>query len=60
MFVEEKMGDVIEKRTKTNRKRGARAYVYVRFFEKNAEVFKMKLYSYSPIFPIDYNGSMKY
>ena len=29
-------------------------------FKKNAEIFKMKFYSYSPVFPIDYNGSMKY
>ena len=28
--------------------------------KKNAEIFKMKLYSYSPVFPIDYNGSIKY
>ena len=30
------------------------------FFEKNAEIFKMKFYSYSAVFPIDYNGSIKY
>ena len=30
------------------------------FVKKNAEIFKMKFYSYSPVFPIDYNGSMKY
>ena len=29
-------------------------------FKQNAEIFKMKFYSYSPGFPIDYNGSMKY
>ena len=29
-------------------------------FKKNAEIFRMKFYSYSPVFPIDYNGSMKY
>ena len=29
-------------------------------FKKNAEIFKMKFYSYSPSFPIDYNGSVKY
>ena len=28
------------------------------FLKKNAEISKMKLYSYSPVFPIDYNGSM--
>ena len=33
------------------------ACVYV----NNAETFKMKFYSYSPVFTIDYyNGSMKY
>ena len=30
------------------------------FFKKNTEIFKMKFYSYSPVFPIDYNGNMKY
>ena len=28
--------------------------------KKNAEIFKMKFYGYSPVFPFDYNGSMKY
>ena len=39
---------------------GILACVYVRFLFLNAEIFKMKLYSYSPVFAIDYNGSMKY
>ena len=56
-------GVFIEKRTETNTGEGGGgrvlACVYVRFFEKNAEIF-MKFYSYSPVFPIDYNGSMKY
>ena len=39
---------------------GGLAIMYVRFFKKNAEIFKMKLYNYSPVFPIDYNGSVKY
>ena len=30
------------------------------FKKKNAEIFKMKFNNYSPVFPIDYNGSMKY
>ena len=34
--------------------------VYVRFFKRYAEISKMKFYNYSPVFPIDYNGSMKY
>ena len=29
-------------------------------FKKNAEILKMKFYSYSSVFPTDYNGSMKY
>ena len=33
---------------------GVLACMYVRFFNKNAEIFKMKFYSYSPVFPIDY------
>ena len=59
-FVEGRGEGVIEKRTKTNRGRGVLAFVYVRFLKKNAEIFQMKFYSYSPVFPIDYNGSMKY
>ena len=39
---------------------GVLACVYVRFFKKHADIFKMKFESYSPVFPIDYNGSMKY
>ena len=39
---------------------GLLSCVYVRFFKKNAEIFIIKFYSYSPVFPIDYNGSMKY
>ena len=34
--------------------------VFSLFKKKNAEIFKMKFYRYSPVFPIDYNGSMKY
>ena len=30
------------------------------FKKKYPEIFKMKFYNYSPVFPIDYNGSMKY
>ena len=49
----------IEKQTKTNRGRGVLAFMYVCFLKKNAEIFKVKFYSYSPVFS-DYNGSMKY
>ena len=51
---------VIEKQTKTTSGRGVLACVYVRFFKKNAGIFKIKFYSYSPVSPIDYNGSMKH
>ena len=53
-------GEVIEKRTKTNRARGILSCVSVCFLKKNAEISKMKFYSSSPVFPIDYNGSRKY
>ena len=60
-FVDEGRGrGVIEKPTKTNRGRGVLACVYVRFFKKDAEIFKMRFFSFSPIFPVDYNSSMKY
>ena len=42
-------GGIIDNRTKTNRGRGSLACVYVGFFKKNAEIFKMKFHSYFPI-----------
>ena len=51
---------VIKKRAQTNWGREVLACVYVCFFKKNTQIFKMKFNSYSPVFPIDYNGSMKY
>ena len=39
---------------------GGLSFVYVHFKKKNADIFKIKFYRYSPVFPIDYNGSMKY
>ena len=48
------------KTNKNEQGEGVLACVYVCFFKKDAEVFKMKFYSYSPVFAIDYNGSMKY
>ena len=53
-------GVVIESEQKRTRRGGVLACVYVRFFQKNAEIVKIKFYSYSPVFPINYNGSMKY
>ena len=38
---------------------GDLACVYA-FFKKSTVIFKRKFYSHSPVFPIDYNGSMKY
>ena len=29
------------------------------FLKKNADIFKMKFCSYSPVFPIDYTGCSK-
>ena len=37
---------------------GFLACMYVCFFKKNAEIFKMKFYSHSPVFSFDYNGSI--
>ena len=58
-FVEEGRG-VIEKQTKTNRERGVLHVCTFAFFKKKPEIFKMKFYSYSPVFPNDYHDSMKY
>ena len=60
MLVGERRGGGHLKENKNEEGKGVLACVYVRFFKKNAEIFKMKCYSYSPVFPIDYNGSMKY
>ena len=53
-------GGGFEKQTKISRRRRILACVYIRFLKENAEILKIKFYSYSPVFPIDYNGSMKY
>ena len=58
MFVEEyRVGGDTEKRTKTNRGRGEGPSMCVRSLLKKK--YK-KFYGYSPVFPTDYNGSMKY
>ena len=58
------VGEIIEKRTKTNRGGGERGgpsmFLACSLLKKTAEIFKMKFYSYSPVLPIDYNGGMKY
>ena len=59
-LVEEGRERSLKSKQKRTGGRGVLKSVYVRFFKKNAEIFKMKFYSYSPVFPIDYNGSMKY
>ena len=33
---------------------------YIPFSKKSAEIFEVKFCSYSPVFPINYNGIMKY
>ena len=53
-------GRVTEKRTKQTGRMDVLACAHFHLFKKNAEIFKMKLYSYSLVFPIDYNGTMKY
>ena len=44
-------GEVHWKKNK-NRVRWVLSCVYVRFFKKNAEIFKIKFYNYSPFFPL--------
>ena len=39
---------------------GVLACAYIHFFKKNTKIFKMKFYNYSPVFPIDCNGSIQY
>ena len=48
-----------QKRTGAGGGGGPSMYVHSPL-KKNAEIFKMKFYNYSSVFPIDYNGSMKY
>ena len=46
---------------KQKRTGGVLACVCVRFSKKKkAEIFKMKFYSHSPVYPFDYNSNMKY
>ena len=61
-LVEEGRQWLIENRIKTNKgkREGPSMCIRLLFKKKNAEIFKMKFYNYSPVFPIDYNGSMKY
>ena len=57
MFVEE--GGALKREQKQTGGGGVLACVYIHL-KKNAEILKMKFYYYSTVFPIDYNGSMKY
>ena len=43
-----------------NRVKGGGYHLCMFTLKKNADIFKIKFYRYSPVFPIDYNGSMKY
>ena len=40
--------------------RGHSKSTWVEGEKKNPEIFKMNFYSYSSVFAIDYNGSMKH
>ena len=56
-------GESHRKTNKNEKGEGILACMYVCafcFFLKNAEIFKMKFYSYSPVVLIDYNHSMRY
>ena len=57
-------GGVNERRSKTNKGGGVPGgpsmCVRSLFLKKNAVIFKMKFYSYSPVFRIDYNSSIKH
>ena len=59
IFIEEGRG-VHWKASKNKQGEGGPSMCVCLLFLKNAEIFKMKFYIYSPVFPIDYNGSMKY
>ena len=56
----EKGGGGHWKANKTEQGDGGLSMCVRSLFKKNAEIFKMKFYSYSSAFPIDYNGSVKY
>ena len=51
-------GWIIEKRTKANSGWGSQHVCTFAFLKKNAGIFKMKFYSYYPVFPIDYHGRL--
>ena len=53
-------GEVNEKRSKTNKGGSQHVCTFALFKKKNAVIFNMKFYSYSPVFPIDYNSSIKH
>ena len=58
MFVDE--GGALKREQKQMGRGCTSMYVCSYFFlKKNAGILKMKFY-YSTVFPIDYNGSMKY
>ena len=48
------------KANKNKQWEGCPRFCVYHFFKKNAKIFKMTFYSYSPVFPIDYNDIMKY
>ena len=60
MFVEEGEGGSLKSKQKRTGGGGSYHVSMFAFLKKNADIFKIKFYSYSPVFPIDYNDSMKH
>ena len=53
-------GEALKSEQKRKEGGGSEHVCTFALFKKNAEIFKMKFYSYSPVVPNDDNGSMKY
>ena len=51
-FVKEERGGSLSSEQKRTGGVGVLPCVYVRFYKKNALIFKIKFYSYSPVFPL--------
>ena len=57
-FVEEERGASLK--SKQGEEWGGPSMCVLSLFKKNAEIFEVKFNSYSPVIPINYNGSLKY
>ena len=60
MFVAERRRSLKSEQKRTGGGGGPRMCIITLFSKREAEIFKVKFYGYSPVAPIDYNGSMKY